>query len=182
MRNTKTRKIAIAGVLLAICIVSQFFKNLSVYITGPIINTCIIVAALSCGPLYGLLLSIVTPITAFFITGNPLMSAIPLIIPCIMIGNSLLSAISAVAYKYIKNKYVAVFVGGIVGSLVKALFMAGTISYGLIPSFLPEAMLPKMPVFQATFSVTQFVAGCIGVAYALILWPVVKRNMSDVEV
>ena len=35
--NDKTKKITTAAALLAICIVSQFFKNFSVYITGPII-------------------------------------------------------------------------------------------------------------------------------------------------
>lgn len=30
----KTRQITVTAILLAICIVSQFFKNLNVYITG----------------------------------------------------------------------------------------------------------------------------------------------------
>ena len=34
----KTRQITVTAILLAICIVSQFFKNVSVYLTGPIIN------------------------------------------------------------------------------------------------------------------------------------------------
>ena len=37
-----TKQITTTAVLLAICIVSQFFKNTSVYITGPIINACLI--------------------------------------------------------------------------------------------------------------------------------------------
>ena len=42
-----TKQITTTAVLLAICIVSQFFKNTSVYITGPIINACLIIAALT---------------------------------------------------------------------------------------------------------------------------------------
>ena len=38
----KTRQITVTAILLAICIVSQFFKNLNVYITGPIINAALI--------------------------------------------------------------------------------------------------------------------------------------------
>ena len=34
--------------MLAICLVSQFFKNLSVYITGPIINAALILTVLLC--------------------------------------------------------------------------------------------------------------------------------------
>ena len=33
----KTKQITVTAIMLAICLVSQFFKNLSVYITGPII-------------------------------------------------------------------------------------------------------------------------------------------------
>ena len=44
-----TKQITTTAVLLAICIVSQFFKNTSVYITGPIINACLIIAALGAG-------------------------------------------------------------------------------------------------------------------------------------
>ncbi len=34
----KTKQITLTAIMLAICIVSQFLKNLSVYITGPIIK------------------------------------------------------------------------------------------------------------------------------------------------
>ena len=35
----KTRQITVTAILLAICIVSQFFKNVSVYLTGPVSYT-----------------------------------------------------------------------------------------------------------------------------------------------
>ena len=82
-----TKQITTTAVLLAICIVSQFFKNTSVYITGPIINACLIIAALGAGMACGIILSVITPVTSFLITGSPIMSAIPAIIPCVMIGN-----------------------------------------------------------------------------------------------
>ena len=40
----KTRQITTTALLLALCIASQFLKNTSVYITGPIINCILIVA------------------------------------------------------------------------------------------------------------------------------------------
>ena len=43
-----TKQITITAVLLAISIASQFFK-MSVYITEPVINTCLILAVLSVG-------------------------------------------------------------------------------------------------------------------------------------
>ena len=45
----KTRQITVTAILLAICIVSQFFKNLNVYITGPIINAALILTTVYAG-------------------------------------------------------------------------------------------------------------------------------------
>lgn len=42
----QTKQITVTAIMLAICIVSQFFKNLSVYITGPIINAALILTVL----------------------------------------------------------------------------------------------------------------------------------------
>lgn len=82
-----TKQITTTAVLLAICIVSQFFKNTSVYITGPVINACLILAVLSVGIPCGIILSVITPVTSFFITGSPIIGAIPAIMPCIMAGS-----------------------------------------------------------------------------------------------
>ena len=86
----KTRQITVTAIMLAICIASQFFKNLSVYITGPIINAALILTVLYAGLACGIILSIITPVTAFFITGSPVMAAIPAMFPCIMAGNAIL--------------------------------------------------------------------------------------------
>lgn len=86
----KTKQITVTAIMLAICLVSQFFKNLSVYITGPVINAALILTVLYAGMACGIILSIITPITSFFITGSPVMAAIPAMLPCIMIGNIIL--------------------------------------------------------------------------------------------
>lgn len=86
----KTKQITVTAIMLAICLVSQFFKNLSVYITGPIINAALILTVLYAGMACGIILSIITPVTSFFITGSPVMAAIPAMFPCIMIGNIIL--------------------------------------------------------------------------------------------
>lgn len=78
------------ALLLALCIASQFLKNTSVYITGSIINAILIITVLSCGLLSGVILSVLTPLTSWLITGSPLMSAIPLLMPSIMLGNIIL--------------------------------------------------------------------------------------------
>ena len=86
-----TKQLVQTALLLTICIASQYFKNLSVYITGPIVNLTIILAVLSVGLWSGLLLSIIAPVTAFFFTGSPIMAAIPLMFPAVMAGNAVLA-------------------------------------------------------------------------------------------
>ena len=60
----RTKQITVTAIMLAICILSQFFKNLSVYITGPIINAALILTVLYAGTVCGVILSIITPITS----------------------------------------------------------------------------------------------------------------------
>ena len=173
------KQITTTAVLLAICIVSQFFKNTSVYITGPIVNTCLILAVLSAGIGCGVILSVITPITAYMISGSPIMAAIPAIIPCVMVGNILLSVVTGLISKKSKGN-AGLICGMVAGSVVKALFMGCVISYTLIPMLLPEAspLYAKMAVFQATFSVTQLITALIGSVYAFILWIPLKKVMA----
>ena len=86
-----TRGLVQTGLLLAVCIASQFFKNLSVYLTGPIVNTTIILAVLAVGLWSGILIGVIAPVSAFFISGSPIMAAIPLMFPVIMGGNIILA-------------------------------------------------------------------------------------------
>ena len=95
-----TKQLVQTALLLTICIVSQYFKNLSVYITGPIVNATIIIAVLAVGLWSGILISIVAPVTAFFFTGSPIMAAIPLMFPVVMAGNAIL----AVSVWYFQEK------------------------------------------------------------------------------
>ncbi len=173
-----TKQITITAVLLAICIASQFFKNVSVYITGPVINTCLILAVLSVGVGCGLILAVVTPVTAFLIAGSPIMSAIPAIIPCIMAGNALLVLGVGLIYKK-KQSNAGLIAGMAAGTVAKALFMGVVISMILIPSLIPAAMEAKMVVFQTMFSVTQLITALIGSVYAFILWIPLKKVLKE---
>ena len=145
-----TKQITTTAVLLAICIVSQFFKNTSVYITGPVINACLILAVLSVGIPCGIILSVITPVTSFFITGSPIIGAIPAIMPCIMAGNAILVLGVGLVTKKCKGNG-GLIAGMAAGSVVKALFMGIVISLILIPNLLPAPMEAKMAVFQTTF-------------------------------
>lgn len=89
--------------------------------------------------------------TAFFISGSPIMAAIPAIIPCVMAGNAIL----------------VVGMGG------------GVIALILIPTLIPAKMEPMMAVFQTTFSVTQLITAAIGSVYAFIIWIPLRKVMGQ---
>jgi uncharacterized membrane protein YeaQ/YmgE (transglycosylase-associated protein family) len=44
---------------------------------------------------------------------------------------------------------------------------------------LPEAMVPKMAVFQTTFSVTQLITAVIGSVLAFIIWIPLKKVIAE---
>lgn len=179
-RAIGAREIAIAALLLAVSIASQFLKNLSVFITGPIVNVCIILCVLAAGLPCALLLCVITPVTAYFIAASPVMMAVPGILPLIALGNAVLALM---VHFLCRKEYLQdcrlgnwkLWLFSLLSALAKGAFMGLTISLLLLPHFLPEKMLPKLPVFQTTFSLYQFLTACIGFVYAFIVWRVARH-------
>lgn len=171
----KTKQITVTAIMLAICILSQFFKNLSVYITGPIINAALILTVVYAGMACGIILSIITPITSFFITGSPIMAAIPAMFPCIMIGNILLAAAVGLLRKKF-GKTAGLPVSIVIGAVLKAAFMGILISLIVLPAFLPAAMQKMMHALQLQFSLTQLITAIIGGVYAVIIAAVLNKT------
>ncbi len=181
-----TKQLVQTALLLAICIASQYFKNLSVYITGPIVNLTIILAVLSVGLWSGLLLSIIAPVTAFFFTGSPIMSAIPLMFPAVMAGNAVL----AVTVWYFQKKTSFKWrlpAGLIAGSVLKAVFMGIVIVLIILPIFgdniasklpKPEALPMVLATAKVTFSVTQLTTALIGSVLAYLIWMPLKKYLK----
>ena len=160
--------------MLAICIISQFFKNTSVFITGPIVNAALIIVTVFCGLLCGVILSVITPITAFFITGSPVMAAVPLMFPCIILGNIVL-----VCMVYIlKNHFgkAGLPVSMVLGSICKGAVMGLLIALIILPTFLPPKMAPMLPILQKQFSLVQFMTALIGSLYAFIIIQVLSKS------
>lgn len=176
--NTKTRKLAQAALLLTICLLSQYFKNLSVYLTGPVVNACLLIAALSVGLPWALLLSVITPVTAFLISGSPIMAGIPLMFPAIMAGNAILVCCTWYCNARLQFPF-RLPAGMIIGSIAKALFMALIIVGVLLPAFgngiaahlpKPEALPKVLAAARITFSVTQLVTALLGSVLAYVIW------------
>lgn len=181
-----TKQLTTTALLLAICIVSQYFKNLSVYITGPIVNTTIILATLAVGLSSGILISIISPITAFFFTGSPLIAAIPLMFPVIMIGNIIL----AVFTFYFQNKCQAkqkLIWGLLFGSIAKAAFMGIVVVLIILPLFggnvatrlpKPEMLSKFLATAKITFSVTQLITSLLGSLLAYLIWIPLQKALK----
>ncbi len=191
MNNKKTKhsevlKITITAMLLAVCMVSQVFKNLSVYITGPIVNMCLVLCLMTAGLKYALLLALITPVTAYFISAAPVMTAVPGIVPLIMAGNVVLVVVAfffvrpTLKKNTLKNN-VTYVITSVIAAGAKGAFMGLTISLWLLPTFLPEAspLRKKLGVFQTMFSLTQFVTALIGFAYLYIVWQAVKKFFAS---
>lgn len=181
-KKITTSQLVICASLLALCIVSQYFKNLSVFITGPIINACIILAVLFVGLSGAIIISVITPITAFLLTGSPIMAGIPLMFPAIMIGNSLLAVFTWLFTKKFKFHF-HIETGMIIGSVCKAAFMGISIVLVLFPLFSQNIILPNGNVMPApvlntaklTFSVYQFITALLGSIYASVLRVPLKK-------
>lgn len=181
-----TKQLVQTALLLAICIVSQYFKNISVYITGPIVNATIIIAVLAVGLWSGILISIVAPITAFFFTGSPIMAAIPLMFPVVMAGNAIL----AVCVWYFEEKTSFKWklpAGLLAGSVLKAIFMGIVVVLIILPIFgdnvaaklpKPEALPMVLATARTTFSITQLITALIGSVLSYLIWLPLKKYLK----
>lgn len=188
-----TKQIAVTAIMLALCILSQLFKNMTVYITGPIINTILIITTLYCGLLCSSIIAIITPITSFFITGAPVIAALPMIIPCIMIGNEILvlsiafikKAIIALKFKLpsniAKRELYLLIPSMIIGSILKSLFMSIAIVRFIIPTFATSLPTPMIKIASVTFSTTQLITALIGGGIACVIWPAIKMYVKDIN-
>lgn len=179
-------KLAVTAILLAICIASQFLKSLSVYITGPVINLCLILAVMSAGLLWGELLALITPVTAFIIAPSPVMQAVPGIIPLIMLGNSVLVFTVYFIFRRFASGNKLLSAGSVISAVIcaaaKGVVMGLTIALWLLPTFIPaeSPLMGKLPVFQTMFSVTQFVTALIGFVYFFVIWKIIAGRFVPV--
>ncbi len=182
-----TKQITTTAILLAICIVSQYFKNLSIFITGPVINTCIVMAVLMVNLPCALILCVITPLTAYIIAASPVMMAVPAVIVFIMLGNAVLAVTVFFLLKKDMTKPGRAFINpmnmgkAVICALAKGAFMGLTISLWLLPAFIPaeSPLRGKMPAFQTSFSLYQFLTACIGFVYVFLIMLALKGRGRD---
>lgn len=171
-----TRSLVQTALLLALCIVFQCLKGISVYITGPVVNAVMIIAVLSVGLYSGLLIAAAAPIVAFFLGATPIMNLIPWMIPVVMAGNAIL--VLAVWLLHKKN----LIAGLLTGSICKAAFLWLTVWYLILPLFqsnIPEIKQAQMlPAVRTTFSVTQLITALLGSTLAYLIWKPLQNYLK----
>ena len=170
--KTTTKKIAEAGLLFAIILVMQTIKNISAFISGPVINAVLVIAALELGIWWGVAFSVLTPLTSILIAPASPMTAMTYAtygvnLPIIMIGNIIFVLFAYYGRKKGEKEF---FFGLILGAVIKWLFMWGSAELIIKPLF--EQNLGKlMAAVNKVFSTLQLYSGLLG---AIIIYPVSK--------
>ena len=171
-RKISTKRITTTALLLALCIVFQSMKGLSIYLTGSAVNCILVIATLYCGLLSGTCIAILTPVVAYFMGATPIMNMIPLMMLVIMVGNEL---IVLCVWLFHKKR---MEVGMLLGCVTKALFLWLAVWFAVLPIFGTKLPEPMVMTVKTTFSITQFVTACIG---SVIAWVIYKKGLKKYE-
>lgn len=174
----KTRTITVTAIMVALCVVIQLFKNPgTIPVTGGLINMIIMIDTLYCGLTSGIIISIVAPITSFIITQSPMIAAVPMILPFIMVGNVVI-VLFAWAVRCKKLELNLLPLSLVAGSFAKWGVMTLLIVQWVLPVFGAD-LSPKMKAMAAaTYSTTQLYAALAGTALTCIIWPIIKLGVK----
>lgn len=163
-----TKKIATTAMILALCIVFQSFKGISVFVTGSAVNALLVLATLSVGLGGGLFIAVMTPIIAYFLGQTPIMQLLPLMIFVVMLGNATLVFLVGMA----KGKNLPRWM--LSGAVLKAAVLWILVWFVVLPFFGADVPEKMQVAVKATFSVTQLVTALIGCALAYVIHARVK--------
>ena len=179
MNKNKTFKLTSAAIMLAIIIIMQLIKNVSAYISGPVINAVMAIAALELGITWGIGFSVIVPIMSLIVAPASPMSALSaathyVTVPIIIIGNIIL----VMAAKLGSKKGNLIFIVSlIIGAVLKWLFMWGCGELILIPVF-SESLGKLSAVITKVFSTLQLYSGLLGIILIVPADKVIKKVMS----
>lgn len=158
------QKLTTAAILLAVIIIMQLIKNISAYISGPVINAVMVIAVLMLGNWWGLGFSVIVPIISLLFAPASPMSALAaathyLTVPIIAFGNIILVFSAKLGSK--KGKIVFI-ISLVIGALLKWLFMWGCGDLILTPLF-ADSLGKLTAVVSKVFSVLQLYSGLLSI-------------------
>ncbi|MCQ2792233.1 MAG: ECF transporter S component [Bacilli bacterium] len=179
------KKIATAGIMLAIIIIMQLLKNVvPAEASGSVINAVLAIVTINLGIWWGLGFCLLTPITSILVAFASPMTTLTYItfglnIPIIALGNFIFVFLAKLGHDlYLKYKEQKLWLWTIIfitlialGAVAKFLFMWGSAKWIIEPIFKDKLDDPTTKVLYALFSLTQLIAGLISVpiVYALTL-------------
>ena len=175
--NNKTRQITFTALFLAIAIVSQFVGSnlggagfLGQYITGTIVNICLMLSGIMVGVYSGITIGVLSPCLAFLLG----VMKFPFAIPVVIAGNIVFVLITVLIYKAVSEKTlglkaIVMIIAVIAAAAVKALVMWFSAKY-LLNNFtaVPAPLI-------ASFAFPQVITGSLGGLLSLALLPILKK-------
>ncbi|MCL2057358.1 MAG: ECF transporter S component [Oscillospiraceae bacterium] len=175
MTNNKSKIswIARTAVFIALLIVMQAvtaaFGN--TLVTGSVVNLMLILSVMTCGPLSGICVAVVSPVMAKLLGIGPLWSLIPVIIA----GNTVL----VLLWHFIGNrsagkKYMRYLIALVTAAAAKF----AVLYFGVVKIVLP--ILTELPerqvsVISGMFSFPQLITASIGGALAITILPILRK-------
>lgn len=183
--NKQTRWLTRTALLLALALLFQSLRavipkvmipglgELNQYIIGSLVNTVLILAAITTGITGGIAVSILTPLVALM-QGE---IAFPVMTPFVALGN--MALVIFVALLYNKNK-IASFV---TATIAKFITLYLTINFIVIPIITPDLPAERAGVVRTMlsfkFGYPQLVTAAIGSIIAFALIPVLERVLKE---
>ncbi len=166
------------ALLLALMLAVQVLKNISPWITGPIINAILFIATMGVGLTSGIALSVIAPVTALLLVQQPLMVATGYtLVPVIMLGNILMIL---PLYFMKKKDYTPDFkmaLAMVIGSVIKWLVMLALLLWVVFPLF-PNLPAPMVAAATNVYTVVQIGAALIGSVLAFLVWIPLKKALK----
>ncbi|MBN2087872.1 hypothetical protein JW758_06020 [Candidatus Peregrinibacteria bacterium] len=153
-------KLLVFAVFLAISISLPAFIHIQ-WITGPIINACLLLAVVLVGPMEAMVLGLMPSAVALSAGLLPLPLA-PMV-PFIMIGNAVLIAV----FYYLRNQNYALRLG--ISALLKFAFLHFSVVF-IMNGFLADSLVSKLMIMM---SWPQFFTAVIG---GVIVYPIIKSS------
>jgi len=162
MHQTSIRKISRTAILLSIALVFQM-GGFPQFITGPLVNTVLYLAAMIVGWQGGIIIGIFTPVIAAMrgILPPPLTP----LIPFIALGNTMLVMVFFLLKS--KNK----IAGIIIASVVKFLVLVSAV----------KLLVQVPPAIARMMSFPQLVTALAGGFVALLIMNILKRAKIDIQ-
>jgi len=174
--KTSTRQLTLTALLLALILGVQQFRLISQFITGPLVNAILIMAALLAGLAGGLSIAALSPVLAFLIAPSPVHQAVPQMIPLVVLGNAALVLCVWLGKKYWPKAWPA---GVAAGALLKPLVLFLGVRFVILPFFAagqPERIIGAL---NTMFSSNQFITAAIGGALACIVYRALPKKLRE---